>query len=773
MAGRGAPRRVFLSHAGELRRLPQPRSFVAAAEDAVKRAGDAVVDMHYLAATDTPPSQVCRDAVAEADVYVLIAGFRYGSPVRERPELSYTELEFETATELGKPRLVFLLGDDVSGTRELLNDLTHGRRQEAFRTRLPDSGVTVTTVSSPAELETALLQALTGLRRPEKAGRVWNIPPPSTLFTGREEMLDRLEQNRPVVVQAVHGMGGVGKTQLALQFADRHADRFDIGWWVDAETPERIPEQLAGLARALGLVQAGDPVEIVLTRLYGLLARRRRWLLVFDNAESPQALDRFLPGAGQPGGQVVITSRHSGWAGRAEPVEVDVFARDESVRLLRRRVPALRADEADRVAEALGDLPLAIDQAAAFLSDTALPVAEYLRLVTERGSDVLERQFGGRYPATVAGAWQVAFDRLTADDPAAAQLLTVLAWLAPEPVPRTVLIAGPAELPEPLQAVAADELRLAVTLASLRQHSLLRMDADSVVLHRIPALLIRDRSEDKAQHAAVAVRLMARAAPEDPWENPPVWPRWQRLLPHILAAVDVRRPAEDPVTVAWLLDRAATYIHVRGEPRAATGLFERAFGLYRSELGADDPQTLNAAGNLAVNLSAVGRADQARRLDEDTLERKRRLLGMDHPDTLTAASNLAFVLAAAGEHDRARDLDEDTYERRRRVLGDDHPATLFSANNFAVVLAAVGEHDRARELNEDTYQRRRRLFGADHPSTLLSATDLAEDLTAAGDHERARDLLEDTLERRRRVLGDDHPDTRESADRLAAARRTP
>ncbi len=769
---------MFLSHTSELAEWPKPRSFVAAAKEAVAAAGDAVVDMSSFTARDTTPEQLDKTKLADADIYVLIAGFRYGTPVRDRPEVSYCEQEFQVATDTGLPRLVFVLADDTEGPQELFRDLKYGARQEAFRQRLEDSGLTVTKVSSSGQLETRLLQALNELDRPQQpwisAGRISNIPARTVTFTGRDELLTGLRaalcSGRPAVVQALNGMGGVGKTTTAIEYAHRHAEDYDVAWWITAEDPDLVPSHLADLAQALNLTTSQDSPAVAVARLRGALQSRRRWLVVFDNAENPAALRPLLPSGD---GHIIITSRNPDWDDIGAALPVREFSRPESIELLRIRCDRLTESEADRIAEALGDLPLAVNQAARLLATTSLTAEDYLELLAERVHELMARhEKGSSYPVSLTAAWTVSFDQLARDHPAALNTLTMVAWLAPELVPLALLTHQRGAT----GAIARDPLAFADVTAALRSRGMAEVTTTTIQLHRVPAALLRARTRDDVTSEedrdstwpVTAVRLLRAGMPDNPWVNPPSWPRWRELLPHLLVVCDPHRawqPAAEEV--AYLLDRTASYLQTRGDPRAALPLFQRAYALRRDLCGDDHPSTLASVNNLAVVLDNLGEYQRARELQEDTLSRTKRVLGDDHPDTLISASRLAAELSRLGEHQRARELNEDTLARSKRVLGDDHPDTLSTANNLAVVLGHLGEHQRARELHEDTLARRKRVLGDDHPSTLSAASSLATDLSHLGEYQRARELHEDTLARRKRLLGDDHPDTLHSAGHLA------
>lgn len=320
---------------------------MAAAESAVARAGDAVIDMAYFAARDEQPAQACRLAVGEADVFVLIAGFRYGSLVRDRPEFSHTELEHVTAEELHVPRLVFLIGENTDGPAAMFRDTEFGGRQEAFRTRLSNSGVTTASVTDPGQLEATLLHALTTLPRADAAvdaedaaaagavRRLWTVPARVAGFTGRDELLaamdTALRTDGRAVVHAVTGIGGVGKTTVAIEYAHRHRHEFDIAWWVPAQDPTLVPARLAELAQGLGLAAADDPVAVAVGRLRALKSSGMTPLRGTSSGASGERAESPFPRSGWMGNRPC--DRRRGKDARPVPPLLDPVIDDAIERL--------------------------------------------------------------------------------------------------------------------------------------------------------------------------------------------------------------------------------------------------------------------------------------------------------------------------------------------------------------------------------------------------------------------------------------------------------
>jgi len=784
---------VFVSHTSDMELFPVGRSFVQAVLDGIGRAGLAAVDMRHFAARDGAPVEYCRQRVRECELYVAVIGFRYGSLV-PGTELSYTEAEFQEASAAGKPRLVFLLDQDArvpEGSADADCSTVEG-----FRARLDQAGLIRATFTTAAGLELEVLHALTeaagalplsvpgpgtgatarggaGIRGGSPAPlalepvRAWgNVPARNPAFAGREEQLARIRhaltgEGGRAAVQALHGMGGVGKTQLAIEYAHRYAGDYDVTWWLDSENAALMTQQYADLAEHLGAARKGLPVDAVRRALLSDLHRRPRWLLVFDNAEDPAFLRDWLPGGP---GHVIITSRSQDWAELAAPVPVDVLPRPESVELLRARVPGITTADAETLAGALGDLPLALAQAAAFLAGTRMPAAGYTQLLKDRAAALLSKGKPLTYRDTLTAATALACDRLRASDKDAAALAETCAFLAPEPVPVGWLVIAAGQLPGGLPARLPDPLERDDLLAALTRTSLARLNDDGLTMHRLTQAILRARTSEPDKARAHAKAIVTANTPERTLA-PGTWLTWGRLLPHLLALAPEHsdNPGLQTATV-----QAAIYLLDSGKVTDSLSFAARIHGAWGDRLGSDHRQTLRIANVLVSAHRVAGCLDQARQLGEDIFGRSRRLYGDDDPDALDIASHLALVLHALGDYHAARELHEHAMRHLREVLGDDHLTTLASAVNLADDLHALGDYHAARELNEGTLQRCRRTLGDNHPATLTCAADLASSLRELGDPHAARALHQDVFQRCRRAMGKDHPKSLATASHLAA-----
>jgi TIR domain-containing protein/tetratricopeptide repeat protein/NB-ARC domain-containing protein len=507
----------------------------------------------------------------------------------------------------------------------------------------------------------------------------WNVPPRNPNFTGRRTELDLLADSlvaaSAVTVQGLVGMGGVGKTQLAIEYAHQHAHDYEVVWWLNAEDHALLPGQLSELGREMGLPAAPD-ANATVRAVQRELRHRERWLLIFDNADDAETVRSLLPAGA---GHVLVTTRRAGFRALGPVLPLGVLPRAESVALLRKRAPDLDNAEGDALAGLLGDLPLALDQASAFMEHTGIPAADYRQLVTTRTAQMYDRGEPSYHKHTISRLWQTSLDRLGRDHPAAVQLLNLCAWLAPEPIPLTLIADHPHLLPHPLDGIASDPVELTETVGALLDLSLARRTANGLIIHRLVQSVIRESSTDP--HGTICALLRANLA-EEIWNDPSGWPRWHQLIPHVLVAVAKDATSED---AAWLLERAGAYHYMFGSPELARTVLERALLMTEALYGPAHLAMASVLNKLAQSLS-----DSSLALHREAAPFAERALAIfrahDHrAGVVETSTTLASILDCLGRPAAARELLEPVLGLAEDLGGPSHP----SVASVLTVLAAV------------------------------------------------------------------------------------
>ncbi|MFD2418293.1 FxSxx-COOH system tetratricopeptide repeat protein [Amycolatopsis pigmentata] len=594
--------------------------------------------------------------------------------------------------------------------------------------------------------------------------RIWGqIPLRNPDFVGRIELLEQLRRRlmtpgtTAVLPEALHGMGGVGKSQTVVEYIYQHASEYDVVWWIPAEHSAQIRTSLVDLAKQLGLPESGSADAAVPAVLEALRKGEphSRWLLVFDNADRPDVVSPFFP-AGS--GHIVVTSRNSQWAGVARTVEVELFSRAESKELLRRRGGELTEEEADQLAAALGDLPLAIEQAASWRAQTGMQAEEYVRLLDENRTELLETGAPADYQLPVAAAWNVPLARLRTDHPAALQLLQLCAFFGPEPISRTVFAgARDAPVPEALHEAFSDPIKLNRAIREISRYSLAKIDYrdNTLQLHRlVQAVLKKQLHEPEHGDMRHSVHLLlTNGDPNDP-ESTANWRRYAELLPHANAS------AANRCTNPWvkqLVTNLVRYLISSGDFHGARDAASQALAAWQETLGEDASDTLDMARLYAVALSRLGMVQEARTLNARTYERLRATVGEDDESLIRMGDAVAGDFRAQGLFEQELTAQREVYERGVRILGEDDPETLRLASNLASSYRLVGNYFTARDLDEDTARRRTYTLGENHTATLMSYCALSIDQRECGLYLEAAELQREILARYREIRGEDHP----------------
>ncbi|MEV6053484.1 FxSxx-COOH system tetratricopeptide repeat protein [Streptomyces sp. NPDC052107] len=626
------------------------------------------------------------------------------------------------------------------------------------------------------------------VRYPETRCEIWGeIPRRNPRFTGRDDLLNEIHQRlsdaeRGASACTLLGMSGIGKTQLAAEFAHRFSTDYDMVWWVNSDDRNIQRDRFGELAVELGLPIGGEPGE----RIRAVREALRRgepyanWLIVFDGWDDPEGINALLP---QGPGHVLVTSRNRAWSEHTDVLEVPGFLRPESTGYLMRRAPHITAAEADEVAAEFGDVPLPLVQAASWLGESGMEVPEYLRMVRERRlSTVDEPATGEGFPQSSMTSWSILLNRLRRSQPQTIDVLGLCTSFAPGRIPLGLIRAYPqTDLPEELRWMATDLPAWTRALDTLVNYSVLTRESrgplgadmgphqESVHMHRLVHDIVSKLTseENRATHRRAVRTLLAEADPGNPVDSRN-WPRYAELLPHLEPSGALS--SGQPRVRATVLN-CLEYCLRSGEYNSGIELARKIRDRWSTTMEPLDSHIFDLTRQESFILRASGRFREAYDLDRRFLEQVRSTPGRDELVELITQGSVAGDLRFLGRYEEAYELQREVLAGHERLLGPDEAATLVARHNTGVGLRLLGRYAEAYELDLETRARRENVLRARHISTLNSGSAVAHDLRLLGRYRDALARQEPLVRLHVQVLGPQHPQTLEARVQLALCRR--
>lgn len=752
------------------------RAWAAWIADRLERRGVTVVQQRWDPPVSVPLEEALRDlTLARGRVLVILSDWYFQLGPRSHEEWNRA-LRSEVAPDPDRFAAVCVTTSALPGATSAFGaaDLINVGAEEAERRLLARLGLPTDPLPDAGTSP--------GPRFPSDTPQVWGgVPRRNIRFTGREQLLTdayrALQESGPGAgVVTLHGMSGVGKTQLAAEYAYRFGSEYDVVWWVPADRRALYRQKLAELAPELGLSTGAEYGE----RLRAVRDSLRRgdphahWLLILDGADEPDQIWDLVPTGP---GHVLITSRNPEWSEHnSNLVEVPVYRREESVAFIRRRAPRLTPAEADQLAEALEDLPLLLDQTAGWLNDSDLSVEEYIGLL-DGGIDQDVVKVSADFPLAFQTAWSILLNKLRDTVPESVDLLRLCSFFAPGSIPvRLLKDMPPGDLPEQVSGLMSDPLLWNKAINQLRQYSVVRLEShetgvdtassgESVYMHRMVHQIVgHDMTEENRQEFIDVVRrALAAADPGRPTDTR-LWPAYAEITPHLKWA-DVLK-STDPAVQTLVLN-CLRYMYLSGEYRAGIKLGERAMAAWRELFGEDHPRIWDVSYHYANLLRAVGDYAGTEAIERAVVERLRAERGPDDLEHLRAASGLAADLRGLGQYDEALEVCGRVLTAYQGLLGDQDSRTLNAQSNLAVTLRLLGRYQESLELNRRTLDARRQLLRQRHPWTLYSEIAYAIDLRLLGRYNEALSLQNQSVQVHRRVLGADNPQSLRAEHNLA------
>lgn len=554
--------------------------------------------------------------------------------------------------------------------------------------------------------------------------------------------------------------------------------------WARAESVEALTTSFTEIAHLLKLPEKDAQEQAkTIEAVKRWLKQQREWLLILDNADSPALLPDFLPPT--VGGHLLITTRAADLsaqiAGLAHSLVVDTLSDEQGALFLLRRSGLLALDAmleqaeahirnaARSIAHELGGLPLALGQAGAYLKATGSSLVTYQQIYQQRRAQLLKERRGVEHLEPVATTWNISFQRVEETNPAAADLLRLCAFFAPDAIPEEILTEGAEELGPVLAPVAADAYQFNEAIESLRAYSLITRDpqTQTLTVHRLVQEVVGDSLSVEAQQQwkQRTVLSLNAAFPSLEFAN---WPSCERLLPHVLRCISwIESEQPEMLRGAPVLHRAGLYLYERGRYKEAEPLLKQALTTCEQQFGMDHPITAMVLNSLALLYERQGRYTEAEPLLIRALETYEQYLGAEHPETANNLNNLAGLYQSQGRYTEAEPLYQRTLAIYEQQLGAEHPNTIGSLSNLALLRQNQGRYAEAEPLLTRVLTTQLKRLGVEHPDTATNLNNLGELYREQGKYEKAEPLLKQALALREKQLGAEHPDTAGSLNNLA------
>ena len=622
------------------------------------------------------------------------------------------------------------------------------------------------------------------------ASSLWNVPfGRNPFFTGRMQLLstlrEQLTQNHRAALtqsQALTGLGGIGKTQTAIEYAYRYRDAYRAIFWVRAANHETLVADFVALAHLLELPGQDVPDQmLVVAAVKRWLEQHGDWLLLLDNADEPGLLLDFLPREGA--GHMVLTTRAQATGRIASSLSVEKMEVAESMQFLLHRAKLLGVDEpldnvsqivrtqAQQIVQALDGLPLALDQAGAYIEEVGCSLSQYLTLYEQRRLDLFKRLsslVSTDYPHTVASTWALSFEQVEQANPAAAELLRLCAFLDPDTIPEAIITEGVDYLGPILGPAAADPLLFNEAIQTLRRYSLVKRDPEAKLLnlHRLVQVVVTDGLdlETQRQWEERTVRAVSQAFPEVSFAT---WLRCEQCLPHARACAElVSKYLLNFPETARLLHQAGIYLRDRGLYEQAEPLLQQALAIRELDLGTLHPETAIILNDLGWLYYLHGKYEQAETLLQQALAIREQELGPFHPETATTLNNLGWLYIQESRYAQAEPLLQQALTIYEQGLGTLHPETATALNGLGWLYYLQGKYAQAEPLLQRGLTIREQVLGPEHPDVGESLHNLASVGVKQGKYEQAEPLYQRALRIRERVLGPDHSFTALTLDNL-------